>query len=96
MDKEFLSRHVPRLLASLNDRSGEYWLPIKHEIISVKVLEKKTQNWLVELEDCPAKPLYFRHGYYVEQVQEGDIIRICVSKSWYYRKGLFISGEIEQ
>jgi tetratricopeptide (TPR) repeat protein len=96
MDEEFLSLHVPRLLASLNDRSGEYWLAKKHEIISVKVLEKKTQNWLVELEDCSAKPLYFRPNYYVELVQEGDIIRICVSKSWYYRKRLFISGEIEQ
>ena len=32
--------------------------------------------------------------YFVDYVQEGDTILIRVSKSWYYKRRLFVSGEI--
>jgi len=96
MNDDFLDRHVPRLSARLSGKDSEYWLPEKHEMITLMVQEKKRLNWLVSLVDIPERMIYFRPNFYLEYISEGDTIKICVSKSWYYKKRLFISGEVAQ
>ena len=96
MNIDFVSQHVPRLLEKLHDKAGEYWKPEKNDVIAIKIIEKKKQNWLVELEGHDNKTLYFRPNAFSEHVLEGDHVRICVSKAWHYRRSLFVSGEIEQ
>jgi tetratricopeptide (TPR) repeat protein len=96
MDHQFLDQHVPRLLASLEDKSSDYWMPEKNEIISVAIQEKKQLNWLATLNKYPEKTLYLRPSHYSEHISEGDTVRVLVSKSWHYKKRLFVSGEVER
>ena len=96
MSPAFLDLHVPRLLARLTDQSSDYWMPRENEVITVKIQEKKQLNWLVNLADAPEKTLYLRPGHYPEHVAQGDTVRILVTKSWHYKKRLFVSGKMEQ
>jgi len=97
MVEDFLDQHVPRILSKLNNKSSAYWSPMVDEVMTVRVLTQKTQNWLVELKDFPDKTLYFRPTYslHMKGVLEGDMTQLRVSKSWYYKKRLFVSGNIE-
>jgi tetratricopeptide (TPR) repeat protein len=96
MNHEFLDRHVPRLLDNLSDPSGDYWMPRENDVVTVTVEEKKQLNWLAELADAPGKTIYFRPGSYPEHVSEGDTVRILVTKSWHYKRRLFVAGEVER
>jgi len=96
MNKTFLSQHVPRLLEKIQDMNSDYWLPKENDVIKVQIITKKVQNWLVGLTNNPGKTFYFRPRYYIEHINDGDTIKICVTKSWQYKQSLFISGDIEQ
>ena len=96
MNHRFLDQHVPRLLTRLEDKSSDYWMPEKNEIITVTVREKKQLNWLATLNNVPEKTLYLRPSQYAERVSAGDTVKILVTKSWHYKKRLFVSGEVEQ
>jgi hypothetical protein len=71
-------------------------MPEKNEIISVAIQEKKQLNWLATLNKYPEKILYLRPSHYSEHISEGDTVRVLVSKSWHYKKRLFVSGEVER
>ena len=96
MKDDFLALHVPRLLNHLSNKTSNFWLPEENEVITVVVKEKKRINWLVSFIDYPEKKIYFRINSYIEHISEDDLINICVLKSWYYKKSLFISGKVEQ
>jgi hypothetical protein len=96
MNDDFHAHHVPRLYAAICDERSDYWLPERDQVITVTVVEKKRVNWLVTLSHVKERNLYFRASSLGEHITEGDTIRICISKSWYYQRRLFVSGEIEQ
>ena len=96
MNHRFLDQHVPRLLARLEDRSSDYWMPEKNEIINVTIQEKKQLNWLAALAERPEKILYLRPSPYAEHVSAGDTVKILVTKSWHYKRRLFVAGELDQ
>ncbi len=92
---EFINQYVPKFVGRLNDKNGNYWKPTIGEILKVQIIEKKQRNWLIQQKNYE-KEFYFRPPVYVDHYKDGDLIQILVSKSWYYRKRLFVSGEIEQ
>jgi tetratricopeptide (TPR) repeat protein len=96
MNHQFLDQHVPRLLTRLEDKSSDYWTPEKNEILTVTVREIKQLNWLATLNNVPEKTLYLRPSHYSERVSAGDTVKILVTKSWHYKKRLFVSGEVVQ
>lgn len=94
LNDEFIGQYIPELLQRLNNKNGPYWRPEKEDLLDVQVVERKQQNWLVKLENH-AREFYFRPRLYREHIGDGDVLRIRVMKSWFYRKRLFVSGEIE-
>ena len=92
---DFIKKYIPKFIGRLNDKNGDYWMPKENDVLNVRVIEKKQQNWLVQLNDFE-KEFYFRPRSYIENVRDGDIISICISKSWFYRRRLFVSGEIDR
>ena len=93
MDKAFVEQYVFQLMRRLTDKNGEYWVPTEGDVLVVDVVQKKQQNWLVSLKENN-KELYFRPKNFIEYIEDGDTVQICVSNSWYYRRRLFISGEV--
>lgn len=84
------------MIKKINDKKNKYWLPQVNEIIKGILIEKKKLNWIVSPVDLTDKRFYFRPGTYIKSANEGDIIHINVSKSWLYKKSLFISGNVEK
>ena len=92
---EFIDQYVSKFVGRLNDKNGDYWKPTIGEILKVQIIEKKQRNWLIQQKNYE-KQFYFRPPGYADHYKDGDLIQILVSKSWHYRKRLFVSGEIEQ
>ena len=91
---ESLVRHVPRIFSKITSKDSEWWLPEDKELIAVEVQEKKTTNWLVRPVGTEDRTIYFRPRGQREDVADGDVIKIKIAKSWYYKKSLFVSGEV--
>jgi hypothetical protein len=94
MEEELLAQHVPRIFGKITKKDSDWWLPEENELIALEVKEKKTTNWLVRLVGTQDRTIYFRPRRQREDIAEGDVIKIEITKSWYYKKSLFVSGEI--
>jgi tetratricopeptide (TPR) repeat protein len=92
---DFINKYIPIFMNRLNDKNKEYWKPKTEDVLDIQIIEKKQQNWLVKLMDFE-KLFYFRPKIYIEDVGNDDCIQISVTKSWFYRKRVFVSGEIIQ
>lgn len=93
MKQTFINQYVASLLEQLEDKAGPYWMPDTGNMIQARILEIKQQNWRVELEDVD-KDFYFRPKEHEGHHACGQVISILVTKSWFYRKRLFVSGRI--
>jgi tetratricopeptide (TPR) repeat protein len=94
IEDDFIQDYIPKLIERLNDRTGPYWKPKADDVLDLKIIEKKSQNWIVTLKNSE-KQFYFRPKSHFGNNNSGDCIRICVAKTWFYRKSLYVSGEIE-
>lgn len=91
MENEFLDEHVPRLLAAISSPSSDHWIPEDGAVIDATILEKKTANWLMGLTENPDRTFYLKAGS-TPRAMEGENVQIRVSKWWYYRRRLFVTG----
>jgi len=91
---DFIDQFVPKFTDRFFDKNGSYWKPKNKKVLNIRIINKKKQNWLVKLENYDNE-FYFRPRFYVEDARDGDLIQIFVSKSWFYKKRLFVSGEIK-
>ena len=96
MDENFLTEHVPRLLKKICDPSSDHWIPEDNAVILATVLEKKTTNWMLGLAEDPRRTLYLKTGSTDPTVKEGEDIEVRITKWWYYRKRMFITGKISR
>ena len=96
INNRFLSEHFQRIWDKINDKSNNFWMPEVNEVLVIKILKKNSKNWLVCNKERPENEFYFRPTFYDEEPNDNDIVMICNKKSWYYKKRLYISGEVEQ
>jgi len=89
IDDTFLDLFIPTFIERLNDKNLNYWKPKENEILEIQILKKNNQNWLVKLPDFENE-FYFRPKTHIDCY---DKITIKVTKSWFYRKRLFITGD---
>ncbi|MCP4764098.1 MAG: hypothetical protein GY870_20160 [archaeon] len=94
IDNEFIDKYVSKLLERLNNKRGAYWKPKENDMLEIQIIERKQQNWLAKLRNIEKK-FYFRPKGYIEEAGKADIMQIRVIKSWFYRKSLFVSGEVK-
>ena len=90
IDETFLNLFVPKFIEKMNNKNLSYWKPKDKEVFEIQILKKNTQNWLVKLPDFENE-FYFRPQSYQDCEEK---VMIEVTKSWFYRKRLFVSGEI--
>jgi len=89
IEDSFLNLFVPSFVEKLNDKNLSYWQPKENETLEILILKKNNQNWLVKLPEFENE-FYFRPKSYFDC---DDRIKIKVTKSWFYRKRLFVAGE---
>ena len=90
IEGSFINLFVPKFLERLNNKNLNYWKPKEGDILEIQILNKNSQNWLAKLPGFDNE-FYFRPKSYFDCDEK---IMIKVTKSWFYRKRLFISGEI--
>ena len=94
-EESFLSHHAPRLLARFQESGGPYWLPREGDVLSVTVVEQKSQNWRVHLHGCPSTAFYFRPKGLPLTGSVDSTIGVRVAKSWRYKRNLYVSGTVD-
>jgi len=91
IEDPFLNLFVPKFIEKMNDKNLSYWKPKENDVLEIQILKKNNQNWLVKRPDSNNE-FYFRPKSYFDC---DDIIKIKVSKSWFYRKRLFVTGDAQ-